>query len=170
MTSSYHEDRQQKRRRHVLSSTIQCIVVLLVLEVLAMYRLYDVNRGLEHVLQQVKVVSSNLATTTSFSAVGINELSMKCQNQPVWSRDLTWRNAVLQPEICSVSAKNRLISMSDDAFHKEQSALLQESFLTKNADFTPCGANCVFHLDSAYSFLYGWKPDIWLDATGGHIQ
>lgn len=103
------------------------------------------------------------ATTSSVKYNGSNLLELKCQAHQAWNTDELWRNAVLRPEICTSASK--LGSLEEQIYQQEQLALLQETIFSNNADFTPCGTYCLYHLDSAYSHqfghsIYGWTLSI----------
>jgi hypothetical protein len=92
-------------------------------------------------------------STNSIIYNGTNTLASKCRDHLVWNGDQIWRNAVLHPELCTTSSI--LPSLEEQAYNQEQLALLNETIFSNNADFTPCGTYCLYHLDSAYSFQYG---------------
>ena len=90
---------------------------------------------------------------SSTGSVAVNRMEQKCRDQQAWNTDKFWRNAVLKPEICNH------LDVPDSAV---QLSLLNEMLVGSNADFTPCGAYCIYHLDSAYSYQYGHSIYGWV--------
>ena len=93
-------------------------------------------------------------TTGSGSDTGKNLLALKCRDHQSWKKDKTWRDAVLQPKVCT-SSNDIAMSLDERVYLQKQAALFNETISSSNVAFTPCGAYCLYHLDSAYSFQYG---------------
>jgi Sulfotransferase family len=106
-------------------------------------------------------VVNNTTSTGSGSTGSSNLLELKCRDHRAWKEDPIWRDAVLRPQVCTTT-NDISSSLDEQVYLQKQSALLNETIFSSNADFTPCGVYCLYHLDSAFSYqyghpIYGWE-------------
>lgn len=167
MNSSNYHHRRRRYEGHSKSDfppLIRYIIAIIFINTTAIlflslfhlkFDLGSYDDGVHTLSRQISIVESSALDTAGNETVSSSKIiTEKCKDHPVWNDNPVWRDAVLRPEICS-TVDDHLMSVDERANQQLQLALLNETFYSDHADFTPCGAYCVYHLDSAYSYQYG---------------